>query len=104
MGKFKIPKALKPRLRRAAEEHGYDSGTAMAERLISRRLKGYDLPDIKGKKQFKDQLRRVAEDEGYASLEELIEHWLEEGLSAYEEAGDDPQELEERLRGLGYIE
>ena len=104
MGKFKIPKALKTRLRQAADDHGYDSGTAMAERLVSRRLKGYDFPDATGKKQFKEQLRRVAEDEGYSSVEELIEHWLEDGLSAYEEAGQDPQKLEERLRGLGYIE
>jgi hypothetical protein len=104
MGKIKIPKGLKPRLRKVAEEHGYDSASALADRLVSRRLKGYDMPDPEGKKQLREQLRRVTDDEGYSSVEELVEHWLEEGLSAYEEAEGDPSKVEERLRGLGYIE
>ena len=53
-----------------------------------------------------DLLRRVtehAEKIGYSSPEEFIEHLIEKELSRQEEA-DAHDEVERRLKGLGYLE
>ena len=53
-----------------------------------------------------DLFRRAkehAEKEGYSSLEEFVEHVLEKELSRFDEAAD-REEVERRLKGLGYIE
>ena len=40
---------------------------------------------------------------GYSSAEEFVEHLIEKELSRLEES-DASQEVERRLRGLGYLE
>ncbi|RME39480.1 MAG: hypothetical protein D6788_05340 [Planctomycetota bacterium] len=49
------------------------------------------------------RIKKVADQAGYASPEEFIVHVLEKELSMIESAGSD-QEVEDRLRGLGYLE
>lgn len=102
MSKVKVPKDLQGRLKDAAKAHDFDSGDAFAEHLVLRGLKNYELPDPDAK--LKKQMKWVVEEHGYSSVEELIEHLLLRGLKAYEAAETDPQKLEERLRGLGYID
>ena len=53
-----------------------------------------------------DLLQRVKEyaaKAGYSSTEEFVEHVLEKELSRHEEA-QDREEVERRLKGLGYLE
>ena len=102
MAKFKIkpPKSLKGRLEDVAKKHNFASAAALTEHFITRGLKVYGAEgdDIDA------QIEQVVEDQGYSSPDELVEHLLLRGLRAYEEAEDDPTKLEERLRGLGYID
>ena len=53
-----------------------------------------------------DRCRRQAEKEGYSSVEEYVAHILDKALRSAEEkpADDDDRKVEERLKGLGYIE
>lgn len=102
MAKFKIkpPKSLKGRLEDVAKKHNFASAAALTEHFITRGLKVYGAQgdDIDA------QIEQVVEDQGYSSTDELVEHLLLRGLRAYEEAESDPAKLEERLRGLGYID
>ena len=102
MAKFKIkpPKSLKGRLEDVAKKHNFASAAALTEHFITRGLKVYGAEgdDIDA------QIEQVVEDQGYSSPDELVEHLLLRGLRAYEEGEDDPAKLEERLRGLGYID
>ena len=50
-----------------------------------------------------DRLKQVAETLGYSSADEFIIHLIEKELGKLEGAATDEQ-LEQRLRGLGYIE
>lgn len=50
-----------------------------------------------------DRVKKVAKQAGYAAPEEFIVHVLEKELSVIESADTDA-EVEERLRGLGYLE
>ena len=50
-----------------------------------------------------DRLKKVSEIAGYASVDEFVTHMIEKELSKIESSGSD-QDVEERLRGLGYIE
>ena len=61
------------------------------------------MSKIKLPKEMIERLRAVAEQHGYSSVEELAEHLLEKGLKAYEQPGGDDK-VEDRLRGLGYID
>lgn len=103
MGKLKIkpPKALKGRLRDVAKKHGFGSDKDLAEHFVVRGLKVYGAPE---EQDLEAQMEHVVDDQGYSSADELIEHLLLRGLRAYEEAEEDPAKLEERLRGLGYID
>ena len=47
--------------------------------------------------------KQYAETAGYSSVDEFITHMLEKALSDIEEGGDSIEEVEKRLRGLGYI-
>lgn len=102
MAKFKIkpPKSLKGRLEDVAKKHGFASAAALTEHFVTRGLKVYGAEgdDVDA------QIEHVVENQGYSSADELVEHLLLRGLRAYEEAEDDPAKLEERLRGLGYID
>jgi hypothetical protein len=50
-----------------------------------------------------DRLKKVTEVAGYSSVEEFVIHMIEKELEQIE-VPDDDKAVEERLRGLGYIE
>jgi hypothetical protein len=50
-----------------------------------------------------DRIRKIAEVAGYSSPEEFVVHVIERELAKLETADTD-EKIEERLRGLGYIE
>ena len=61
------------------------------------------MPKIKVEKGLFDRLKKVTEIAGYSSVEEFMTHMIEKELEKIEVAEDD-KAVEERLRGLGYIE
>ena len=99
--KIKIPKELKPRLEEVGKKHDLGTAEATAEHFVTRGLAAYGA-DKSAK--LDKQMAHVVDDQGYSSKDELLEHLLLRGLRAYEESTDDPKKLEERLRGLGYID
>jgi metal-responsive CopG/Arc/MetJ family transcriptional regulator len=58
---------------------------------------------IKIDKTLYQRIKDVADKAGYSSADEFITNMLEKELAKLEDADTDEQ-LEERLRGLGYIE
>jgi len=50
-----------------------------------------------------ERVKAVADKAGYSSVDEFVTNVLEKELAKLEDAETDEQ-LEERLRGLGYIE
>lgn len=58
---------------------------------------------IKIENSLYDRLTRVAEQGGYSTTEEFIVHILEKEAAKFDDADND-EALQERLRGLGYIE
>ena len=58
---------------------------------------------IKIDKALYDRVKAVSDKAGYSSVDEFITSVLEKELAKLEDAENDEQ-LEERLRGLGYIE
>ena len=58
---------------------------------------------IKIEKDLLERVKAVADKAGYSSVDEFITAVLEKELAKLEDAETDEQ-LEERLRGLGYIE
>jgi hypothetical protein len=60
-------------------------------------------PKIKLDPSLYERLRAAAKVAGYSDVEEFVRHVLERELSRLEQAGGD-ERVEERLRGLGYIE
>lgn len=49
--------------------------------------------------------QEVAAKWGYSSMDEFVTHLLEKALKDFEaQQGEDSDAVEERLRGLGYIE
>lgn len=50
-----------------------------------------------------DRVKKVADVAGYPTVDDFIIHLIEKELSVLESADSDA-EVEERLRGLGYIE
>ncbi len=58
---------------------------------------------VKIEKALYDRVQVVADKAGYSSADEFITNVLEKELAKLEDAKTDEQ-LEERLRGLGYIE
>lgn len=58
---------------------------------------------IKIEKSLYDRLSEVAQKAGYASVDEFATHILEKEVSKLDDTESDEQ-LQERLRGLGYIE
>ncbi len=61
------------------------------------------MPKIKLDTHLFDRAGKVAEIAGYSSTEEFIVHIIEKELANFESAETD-EKVEERLRGLGYIE
>jgi len=102
MSKVKIPKGQKDRLKRISTEHNRGSIDDFALHLVEVGLTHHGEDDNSVK--LKSRLQNVVDDMGYSSSDELIEHLIERGLRAYEDPADSREKLEERLRGLGYIE
>ena len=61
------------------------------------------MPKIKIESGLFDRLKHVTDVAGYSSVEEFVTHMIEKELEKIEVADDD-KAVEERLRGLGYIE
>ncbi len=61
------------------------------------------MAKIKIDSQLYDRLKKVTEVAGYSSIEEFVVHMIEKELEQIE-VPDDDKAVEERLRGLGYIE
>jgi hypothetical protein len=61
------------------------------------------MPKIKIDSALHDRLKAIAEIAGYSSVQEFVTHMIERELEKLE-APDDDTAVEERLRGLGYIE
>ena len=98
--KIKPPKALRDRLRAVGKNHGLGSEKEVVDHFITRGLSAYGAPESDD---LGARLDQIVDAKGYSSRDELIEHLLLRGLRAYEEAAD-PEALEARLRGLGYID
>ncbi len=62
------------------------------------------MPKIKIESGLHDRLKKVTEVAGYSSVEEFVTHMIEKELEKIEVPQDDDKAVEERLRGLGYIE
>ena len=58
---------------------------------------------IKLNKSLCDRARKLAEQSGYSSLEEFVEHVLERE-TANLEAASSREDVERKLKGLGYLE
>ena len=58
---------------------------------------------LKLNKALCDRAKEHAEQSGYSSLEEFVEHVLERELARLGEAGS-RDEVENKLKGLGYLE
>jgi len=61
------------------------------------------MPKIKIESGLHDRLKKVTEIAGYSSVEEFVTHMIEKELEKLE-APEGNKVIEERLRGLGYIE
>lgn len=61
------------------------------------------MPKIKIESGLYDRLKKVTDIAGYSSIEEFVTHMIEKELEKIE-SPDDDRAIEERLRGLGYIE
>ena len=57
---------------------------------------------IKLDKDLVEKVKKFADLAGYSSTEEFITHCLEREIAKLEEA-DSPEEIEKKLKGLGYI-
>jgi hypothetical protein len=99
VSEYTIPKGLRPRLLDVATKHAFDSADALADHLIVRGLSASGI----GEGSVRKRIERLVDEYGYSSFEEAVEHLLIRGLRAYEDLSATPEELEARLRGLGYI-
>jgi metal-responsive CopG/Arc/MetJ family transcriptional regulator len=61
------------------------------------------MPKIKIDQAMYDRLSELSDKAGYSSVDEFVTHLIERELAKFQDANDD-QQIEERLRGLGYIE
>lgn len=61
-------------------------------------------PRLKVPDDLMQRLRESAEIAGYSSVDEFVTHVLEKAVAEIEQVQTDQSAVEERLRGLGYIE
>ena len=62
------------------------------------------LKKIKLESELVRRAKQFAETTGYSSVEEFVTHLIERELSKIEAESGSVEEVEKRLRGLGYIE
>lgn len=98
----KPPKHLAARLAAVAKNHEFATTDAVIEHFLTRGLARVD--GIDAARPLPEQLEQLVDARGYCDLDEAVEHLLLRGLRAYETPASDPKVLEERLRGLGYID
>ena len=101
MSKIKIPRHLKSKLKDIGKKNGFSGAKDFAKHLVEKGVHRYDVQE--GAK-LEDQIEAIADEKGYSSSDEVVEHLLEIGLAAYDDTELSREELEKRLRGLGYIE
>ena len=58
---------------------------------------------LKLDKDIYERAKKYAELSGYSDVDEFIQHVIEKELAQIEECGESNEEVEKRLRGLGYI-
>jgi predicted CopG family antitoxin len=58
---------------------------------------------IKLNDELYDKAKKYAETAGYSSVDEFITHIIEKEIQNIEQDGDSLEEVEKRLKGLGYI-
>lgn len=58
---------------------------------------------IKLDKSIYEKACKYAEASGYSDVDEFIQHVIEREIAKIEEGGESNEEVEKRLRGLGYI-
>lgn len=61
------------------------------------------MKKIKLEKDLIDRAKKISEMAGYASVDEFITHIIEKELAQLDSGDDSIEEVEKRLRGLGYI-
>lgn len=61
-------------------------------------------PKLKVPNDLMERLKASAEIAGYSSVDEFVTHVLEKAVAEIEQVQTDQDLVEERLRGLGYIE
>ncbi len=61
-------------------------------------------PKVRVSVELMQRLKECAETAGYSSVDEFVTHLLERAVAEAEQTQDDEGAVEERLRGLGYIE
>jgi predicted transcriptional regulator len=61
-------------------------------------------PRVKVPDDLMQRLKECADVAGYSSVDEFVTHVLEKAVAEIEQVGTDQDAVEERLRGLGYIE
>jgi hypothetical protein len=101
MSHVSIPGSQRSRLEALFKRHGHASASAFASHLVERALGFATFP---GLATLQAALKEKVDQYGYSSVDELVEHLIERGLHAYGSPETDPAKLEERLRGLGYID
>ena len=63
------------------------------------------MAKIKIEKDLHQRAERCAQDKGYSSVQEFVTHLLERALMDHQEQEQKDQEaVEQRLRGMGYLE
>jgi Zn-dependent oligopeptidase len=58
---------------------------------------------IKLNQELYDKAKKYAETAEYSSVDEFITHIIEKEIQNIEQDGDSLEEVEKRLKGLGYI-
>jgi hypothetical protein len=76
-------------------QRGFQSERGDDKEMASKKIK------ISG--ELLDKASRIAEIAGYASVEEFILHVIEKEIAKMDEGDDSIEEVEKRLKGLGYI-
>jgi metal-responsive CopG/Arc/MetJ family transcriptional regulator len=61
------------------------------------------MKKIKIEKSLYEKAEEFSRKKGYSSVSEFITHLIEKELSSFDKGNDSLQEVEDRLKGLGYI-
>ena len=62
------------------------------------------MAKVKVDKALLQRAAELSKELGYSAVDELVEHLLEKALREHDRGKGDKGKVEERLRGLGYID